>query len=153
MEVVFADGHPGGLPGYPGGLIQVVNTQIAQNVYVLNNLFYDTAETNVTINNSGSNFVVANNVFGYFGEDQATNLQDGVVDESNLTFEDAQGFAALSLVDPANGAGEPLPDFHPTPDSAALIDAGYDPGDELDFDADGAPRPMGDGFDIGPYEQ
>ena len=119
----------------------------AQNVSIVNNLLYDMIDDHgISVQNSGPNITVANNVVGKFTQGFAYNLDGAVGASNNLEFSSAAEFEALNLVDPAGF------DFTPTADSTQLIDQGTDVSDVMTTDYAGDPRPAGAGFDIGPDE-
>jgi hypothetical protein len=139
-------------PGTPasggyGHHLVLVNDVPAQNVAVVNNLVYEDAEIGgINVGNNGANIRCMNNVVGQFTGRTTVNVDASVTASNNLELTSASAFEELNLADV--GAFN----FIPTAESTQLIDQGADVSDVLTTDHDGAARPQGEGFDIGPYE-
>jgi hypothetical protein len=136
-------------PGFAsyGAHLVVVNDVPAQNISVTNNLLYDMIDDDgIRIANPGSNLRCANNIVGKFTDGVAYELSSNVSGSNNLEFATRESFEALNLTDAADF------DFTVTAASSMLIDQGLDVSDVVDLDYTGNPRPVGSGYDIGPYE-
>ncbi len=119
----------------------------AQNVWVVHNLLYDMDDDHgIHIGNGGANITCANNIVGKFTAGRTYNFHANVITSNNLSFTTRADFDTLGLVDPAGF------DFQITASSTLLIDQGTDFTGVLDLDYVDAPRPVGGGYDIGPYE-
>jgi hypothetical protein len=147
QNIIFDTGIVNYITGVPS-LIAVESSQTAQDIYILGNLIYNSHKVNIRIDNDGSNFVVANNIFSRFDNEEVVVYNVAVTDETNLIFTTEAAFLAdLMPADPAAG------DFRPTAPTATCVDTGTDYSAFVPLDYDGNPRPEGAGYDIGPFEQ
>ena len=118
-----------------------------RDVWVVNNLLFDLGEASgIRIDAGGEQVHCMNNIVSESKAGEAYNLHASVRSAGNLLIPGESALSSLHLAAVAEF------DFLPTASSAQLIDQGQDVSRVLSTDHLGAPRPLGAGFDIGPYE-